>query len=301
MKNKRNLIAFLLITMVYPVFAQDDLMSLLQDEETVDYTYATFKSTRIIKGQSVENPAAGNLLFVISHQFGRVNSGSYEFFGLDQATIHLGLEYGITERLTVGIGRSSLKKTVDGFIKFKILRQSSGARNMPVSLSYFGNTIINGLKWVDPERNNFFSSRMQYAHQLLIARKFNNSISLQLTPTYIHRNLVPTEEDQNDVFAIGAGGRVKITQRMSVNAEYFYLLPGETADNFQNSLSLSLDIETGGHVFQLFFSNSAGMIEEYFIAETTGRWDKGDIHFGFNINRTFVIKKPKQPGDEEKW
>ena len=223
---KQYIIAILLMFMVFSGHAQDDLMGLLEDdEETIEYTYATFKATRIIKGQSVENPAKGNLLFIVSHQFGRLNSGSYEFFGLDQATIHLGLEYGITERLTMGIGRSSLKKTVDGFVKYKILRQSSGARNMPFSLSYFGNTIINGLRWTDPERNNFFSSRMQYAHQLLIARKFSNSLSLQLTPTYIHRNLVPAKEDQHDVFALGAGGRFKITQRMSINAEYFYLLP----------------------------------------------------------------------------
>ena len=301
--NLKKILSILLIVAAMPALAQeDDLMNLFGDEETVDYTYATFKSTRIIKGQSIENPAKGNLLFVVSHQFGRVNSGAYEFFGLDQATIHLGFEYGFTNRLTLGIGRSSLKKTFDGFLKYKLLRQSTGARVMPISVSYWGNAIINSLRWQNPERENYFSSRMQFAHQLLIARKFSNSISLQLTPTYIHRNLVETVQDQNDVFAIGAGGRFKITQRMSINAEYFYLLPGETADQYKNALALSLDIETGGHVFQLFFSNSAGMIEEYFIAETTGDWFGGDIHFGFNINRTFVIQKPKNFKEEEqKW
>jgi hypothetical protein len=135
---------------------------------------------------------------------------------------------------------------------------------------------------------------MQYAHQLLIARKFTQGISFQLTPTYIHRNLVETVDDQNDVFAIGAGGRVKITKRMAINAEYFYLLPGQTADDFYDSFSVGLDLETGGHVFQIYLTNSKGLIEEQFIPATEGSWAKGDIHIGFNIHRTFQLKKPKQ-------
>lgn len=290
--NKR--FTTLIISLIIPVLTfSQELMDIFGEEETTDYTYATFKTTRVIKGQSIESPARGNLLFVVSHQFGRVNSGAYEFFGLDQATIHLGLEYGISDRLALGIGRSSFKKTFDGYIKYRILRQSTGLKTMPFTVSYFGNMIINSFKWQEPERDNYFSSRLQYTHQLLIARKFGNAFSLQVTPTFIHRNLVPKKKDQNDVFAIGAGGRLKLTQRMSINAEYFYLLPGETVDNFKNSLSIGFDIETGGHVFQLFFSNSAGLIEEYFIAETTGDWLGGDIHFGFHINRTFLIKKPK--------
>lgn len=293
---------FAFILLIGGLKAQDLMDVFGEEEETTDYTFATFKTTRVVKGQSIENPAAGNLLFIVSHQFGRVNSGAYEFFGLDQATIHLGFEYGFTDRLTVGIGRSSLKKTFDGFVKYKLLRQSSGLRNIPVSVSYFGNTIINSLKWQDPERENYFSSRMQYVNQLLIARKFSSAFSFQLTPTHIHINLVETKEDQNDVFAIGAGGRLKLTNRISLNAEYFYLLPGERADTYKNSFNVGFDIETGGHVFQLFFSNSAGLVEEYFIGETTGDWFGGDIHFGFNINRTFVIQKPESgKQEEENW
>jgi Membrane bound beta barrel domain (DUF5777) len=288
--NIRKYFVLLIFLAASPAFAQSDLMSLLSDEKSTEYAYATFKSTRISKGHSIENPAKGNLLFSVSHQFGRLNTGAYELFGLDQSTIRIGLEYGLTDRLAVGIGRSSLKKTLDGFVKYKIIRQSTGERNMPVSVSYFANAIINTLKWQDPERDNLFSSKMQYAHQLLIARKFSNSLSLQLTPTLIHRNLVPLAKDENDVYALGLGGRLKLTQRVSVNAEYFYLLPGETADQFDNSLTVSFDIETGGHVFQFFLSNSAGLIEEYFIAETKGSWGKGDIHLGFNINRTFSFK-----------
>jgi len=267
--------------------AQDDLMDLFDDGETTDYTYATFKTTRIINSQSIENPASKNLLFIVSHQFGRINEGTYELFGLDKATMRLGFEYGITDWLAVGIGRSTLNKTYDGSVKLKVLRQSSGLKSMPVSLSYFTNMAVNSLKWSDPERKNYFSSRLQYLHQLLIARKINNDLSVQITPSLIHRNLVEKSNNQNDVFAIGVGGRYKLSQRMSLNIEYFYLLPGETADSYDNSFSVGIDIETGGHVFQLYLTNSQGMIDEYFIANTTGNWFDGDMHFGFNINRTF--------------
>jgi opacity protein-like surface antigen len=272
-----------------------DLLDLLEEDEaqTTEYAYATFKATRIVNGQSIENPPNGGLTFVISHHFGRINEGWYEFFGLDQANIRFGFEYGINDWLAVGIGRSSVAKTYDGSLKVKIFRQSKGLRNMPVSLSYWTNVAITSLKWQEPERTNYFTSRMEYAHQLLIARKFGNSLSLQLTPTFIHRNLVETIEDQNDVWAVGAGGRVKVTNRLSVNAEYFYLLPGQTADDFYNSFSVGIDLETGGHVFAIYLTNSQGLIEEQFIPKTDGTWGKGDIHIGFNINRTFQLKKKK--------
>ena len=191
------------------LIAQDDLMDLLGDSpQTTDYTYATFKTTRIINAQSVENPASGVLMFLIQHRFGRINTGGYEFFGLDQATIRLGLEYGITKRLAVGIGRSSYEKTYDGFLKYKILRQSTGLRKMPVSMSYYVSTAITSLKWEDQgveDRTNYFSSRVSYTHQLLIARKFSNALSLQLLPTLIHKNLVPTTEDQMIFFRLESG------------------------------------------------------------------------------------------------
>ena len=270
-----------------------DLMDLLNEgeEPRTEYTYATFKATRIVNGQSIENPPNGGLIFTISHHFGTLNSGAYEFFGLDQANIRFTFEYGINDWLSVGVGRTSVNKVYDASAKVKLLRQSSGLRNMPLSVSYWGNVAVTSLRWQEPERTNYFTSRMQFAHQLLIARKFGNRFSLQLTPTYIHRNLVETTEDQNDVFAVGAGGRIKITNRLAVNGEYFYLLPGQTADDFYNSFSIGIDLETGGHVFQIYLTNSRGLIEEQFIAQTEGSWAKGDIHIGFNINRTFQLKK----------
>jgi hypothetical protein len=275
--------------------AQTDLMDLFGDEpETVIYETATFKTTRLVLGQSIENPATGVLMFLIQHHFGRVNTGAYEFWGLDQATIRIGLEYGINEWLAVGIGRNSYKKTFDGFVKGRILRQSTGAKNMPLSLSYFGSTSLNSLKWAEPDRENYFSSRLAFTHQLLIARKFSSDFSFQITPTLVHKNFVPTEEDSNDILAIGFGGRAKLTNRISFNAEYWYVLPDQiVSEPHDNALSIGFDIETGGHVFQLFFTNADPIFESGFITETRGKWDKGDVYFGFNISRVFTIVKPK--------
>lgn len=274
--------------------AQDDLMDLLGDQpKTTDYTYATFKTTRIINAQSVENPAEGVLMFLIQHRFGRINTGAYEFFGLDEAKIRLGLEYGITKRLSIGVGRSSYKKTYDGFVKYKILRQSTGLRRMPVSMSYYLSAAITTLKWEDENRTNYFSSKVSYTHQLLIARKFSKSLSIQLIPSFIHKNLVETVEDANDIFSVGVGGRLKLTQRLSVNAEYFYTPESQISYEFTQPLSVGLDIETGGHVFQLHFSNAQAFFDRGFITETNGNWWDGDIYFGFGISRVFTIVKPK--------
>jgi len=294
MKKLNRLIAIPLVLLSSSMLAQD-LMDMLNEgeEKKTEYTYATFKTTRVINGQSIENPPKGALNFVISHHFGRINEGWYEFWGLDQANIRFGFEYGITEWLSVGVGRTSVDKTYDGSVKIKMLRQSTGLRTMPVSLSYYGDMACTSLKWQDPERQNYFSSRLEYLHQLIVARKFGQSVSVQLVPTYIHRNLVETKEDQNDVFAIGAGGRVKLTKRFALTGEYYYVLPGKTADDYNNSFSIGVDIETGGHVFQLFLTNSLGLIGQQFIPETSGQWGKGDIHIGFNINRAFQIVKPK--------
>jgi opacity protein-like surface antigen len=295
MKILATSFALLIITLTLNLKAQDDLMDMLGDTEpTTDYAFATFKSTRISLGQSVENPANGNLIFDIQHHFGPANSGFDDFFGLDQATTRLGLQYGLTDWLVIGIGRTTLEKTVDGLLKAKLLQQSTGAVNMPVSVSYFGSMALSTLKLADPVRTNYFSSRLSFAHQLLIARKFSPAISIQLSPTFIHRNLVEKNIDDNDVLALGAGGRFKLSNRVSLNLEYYYVLSTQTAKDYDNSLTLGFDIETGGHVFQLFLTNSQGIIEEHFIPRTSGKWLNGDIHFGFNITRTFVLKKPKE-------
>jgi opacity protein-like surface antigen len=293
MTKKLFALAVLSLSMTWGhVYAQDLMDMLGDDKPKTEFAYATFKTTRIVNGQSIENPASGNLLFMISHHFGAVNSGAYNFFGLDQSTIRLGLDYGVNDYLSVGIGRSSWLKTYDASFKLKILRQSSGERNMPVSLSLYSSIALESYKQ-DPTRKNYFTSRLAFTNQLLIARKCSNALSLQLTPTFIHKNLVHTAVSQNDIYSVGLGGRYKLTKRLSLNAEYFYLLPGNTADTYVNSFSVGIDIETGGHVFQLHFTNAQPMFDRAFITETTGKWTKGDIFFGFNISRIFTIKKPK--------
>lgn len=282
--------AILLSLFISPTLAQDDLLDLLDEmeEERIEYTQASFKTVRIMNAHSIEIPAPGVLTLVMSHRFGRINGGAYEFFGLDQANMRLGFDYGLTPWLSLGIGRSNVGKTFDGFAKFKLLRQSTGKRVMPLSLAYVASMQVNTLRWANPDRVNYFTSRLSYSHQVLIARKFSDRLTLQVMPTMVHRNLVATVAEQNDVYAIGAGGRLKITPSLTLNAEYFYLLPGHTADNFENSLSIGIDIETGGHVFQLIFSNSVGMTENLYVTQTDGQWGLGDIHFGFNLTRVFT-------------
>jgi hypothetical protein len=288
------------------VYAQDDLMKILDDEAKKEkakknYATATFKTTRIMNGHSIENVAAGVLDLKISHRFGMLNSGGYELFGLDQATMRMGLDYGISNRLMIGVGRSTFQKQYDAFGKFKILRQAKGGKwPSPVSVSAVSTVMLKTLKWEDPELQNYYTSRLSFAHQLIIARKFSDAFSLQLMPSYVHYNLAKTSTDPNDIFALGAGGRIKLTRRLTFNAEYYHVLPlsfveGESyrISGTHNSLAVGFDIETGGHVFQLHFTNSTGMTEKTFITETTGDFFKGDIHFGFNISRVFTIKNKR--------
>lgn len=267
-----------------------DLLSLLEEEETVDYTTASFKTNRIINLHSLENTAPGVLDIKISHRFGFLNGGISELFGLDQAMIRIGGDYGISERLMIGAGRNSYEKTYDGYFKFKLLKQSTGAKKMPFTASLFASSAIKTTPFQDPDRENYFSSRMYYSFQLILGRKFTDDFTLQVSPGVVHRNLVRTSTEENDVLNIGIGGRYKLSKRSSFNAEYIYVLPDQLAPGFRNSFSVGFDLETGGHVFQLHFTNSTSMVDKGFITETTGNWLDGDIHFGFNVSRVFTVK-----------
>lgn len=281
--------------------AQEDLLSLLgEEEETIQYTTATFKSTRIINSQSIENAAPGVLDIKIQHRFTSLDQGISEFFGLDGASIRIGADYGLTNRIMIGLGRSTIDKAVDGFVKLKILRQSSGKKSMPVSLSWFSSIELKTVPYSDQTRTNYFSSRMFYVNQLLIARKFSEGLSIQLMPTLVHRNLVKTNAEKNDVFSIGIGFRQKLSKRTSFNVEYFYTLPDQLTGGRQNPLSIGFDIETGGHVFQLHFTNASEMIYKGFIGETVDSWAEGQIHFGFNLSRVFTLVKPRN-ADLQSW
>ena len=293
MKSKFYFLTIMLFSFLQIQAQEEDLLSLLGEEETTDYATASFKTNRVINLHSLENTAAGVFDFKISHRFGFINGGIDELFGLDASTIRIGGDYGITNGLTVGFGRSNFEKTYDVFGKLKFLRQSKGKRNMPISAAILGTAAIKTTPFTDLNRDNYFSSRLYYTTQLIIGRKFSEGFTLQLSPTMVHRNLVKTKVEKNDVYALGAAGRIKLSKRIALNAEYIYLLPDQVASDKKNSLSIGFDIETGGHVFQLHFTNSTSMIEKGFVTETVGNWLDGDIHFGFNVSRVFTFKKQK--------
>jgi hypothetical protein len=295
---RKLLVMVAILSMTGKAWSQDDLMKMLDNDQknskTVNYTTATFKTTRLVNGHSVENVAAGVLDLRIQHRFGYVNSGPYQLFGLDQATMRIGLDYGISNRLMVGIGRSTFEKQYDAFYKFKLLRQSSGYRNMPVTVSLMSSIMLKTIDFPDPTRKNYYTSRLYFAHQLIIGRKFSDGFSFQVMPTLVHHNLVTGANDPNDLLSIGAGGRLKLSKRISINAEYYYQIPGYQLPGTYNSAAIGFDIETGGHVFQLHFTNSTGMTEKSFITETSEDFFKGNIHFGFNLSRVFTINDPRK-------
>lgn len=290
MKNvkKQLMLCLLLLLPFTAVYAQNDLLESLQQEapEKRHHTLAIFKSTRLINGHSVEMRGNQVLDVLISHRFGRLNSGAYTLFGLDESNVRLGLDYGLSNRLNIGIGRNSFEKVYDGFVKWKLLRQGEGPGMPPLSIVAFSGA---ALKTLRSPHELTLSNRMTYTWQLLLARKFSQRLSLQLMPTLIHRNLVPTELEANDLPALGAGGRFKLSRRVALNVEYYYQFNQRAVEVNHNPLAIGFDIETGGHVFQLHFTNARAMQEAGFITQTTGNFFEGDIHFGFNISRVFQL------------
>ena len=274
--------------------SSQDLLSELGDSDEKFYVNASFKNSKVINAQSLETTKNGELDFKIQHRFGTVNGGLYELFGLDNASMRMGFDYGINDRVQVGIGRSTYEKTVDGCLKARLLWQTDGSERMPISVLWYSSMSVNTLRYDNLAYERDFVSRLNYVHQLIIGRKFSSKFSLEVLPTILHRNFVMTNEEKNTVFSTGMAARVKLTQRLSLNGEYFYVMPGQLNPAYFNSLSVGVDIETGGHVFQLHFTNSAAMLDKAYIGETTGDWTKGDIYFGFNLSRVFTIKKPKK-------
>ncbi|HEU4574182.1 MAG TPA: DUF5777 family beta-barrel protein [Chitinophagaceae bacterium] len=275
---------------------QPDLLKLVDtDKPKKEYIDYAFKSSRVIMSHSMELIKPGTMDFRILHRFGNVNQGGYQFFGLDQATMRMSFDFGITKNLMLGVGRSTNKKEFDGFLKYRLIHQATGPGALPFSLVVVGGATMQTLKWPDPTVKNYFSSRLAYYGQLILGSKLTEGISLQLSPTILHRNLVDSvNNDPNDMYAIGVGGRIRISRRVSFTVDYFYRInPNGYYGSLKthNPLSVGVDIETGGHVFQLHFTNAAGMNERAFLTETTNDWAKGDIQFGFNLSRTFQLKK----------
>lgn len=298
----------MLVLGIFPwtnVLAQEDLLSLLDEEQSKEttYTQATFKASRMINGHTIETISKNHLNFWISHRFGAVNSGFISnFFGLDEAKIRLGLEYGVTDKWLVGAGRSSLEKTYDLYTKYKLVRQSNKFPVTVTGLAGWGiNTMPTAYVMESGAEMRFVNNIERYSYwgQVLLARKMNEKLSLQLMPTLIHFNKVENPNISNQLIALGVGGRYKLSQRFTLSGEYYnafvdkegYEESAGKSYPYRNVFSIGVDIETGGHVFQLHFTNSRGMVEKQFIGQTVGSWGKGDIFYGFNIARTFSLDK----------
>ncbi|MDI1232811.1 MAG: DUF5777 family beta-barrel protein [bacterium] len=287
-------------TKLFPVQISDtpgyqaDTSSLLDGlsiDEGPDFEQNTFKGTRVINSQSIEMLGKANMDYRISHRFGTLNTGAYNLYGMDQAYQRMSFTFGLSDLLNIEVGRSSVNKVYDGTIKYKMMRQAKGDKHRPLSIVYVGNMAIQTLKNTNPSYDPYyFTHRLYYTHQLLVAKKFNEKLSIQLMPTIVHRNFIDSMKYKNTVLSMGVSGRFKLTRKLALTGEYFYVLPNQISPYlYHNSLSLGFDIETGGHVFQLHFTNSTGMNEKGFITETTNSWAKGQVHFGFNISRVFYI------------
>ena len=283
-------------------FAQDDLLKELNESEpkAKEYISATFKGTRLINFHTAETLTQGSLDFRISHRFGEVGSGSANLWGIDgPATLRLGLDYSLTDHLVIGIGRSSYQKYFDGFLKYKLVRQ--GIDGPKVSVVALGS--VNVITDSDPtkeltgfDRYSHFYSRLAYLAQLLVARKFNARLSMQVVPSYIHYNMVTRSNDKNDVAALALMGRYKFTGSLALTAEYSATLTHYAPDDdqYKNVFSIGIDIETGGHVFQVFFTNAAAINEVQFIPFTSSSWGDQGCRLGFNISRIFEFKNHMQ-------
>lgn len=265
--------------------AQDSTSLLDEGPEIAEKVQNSFKTTKVINLQSLEVTDAGVLDFKINHRFGPVNSGAYEAFGLDNAITRIGFEYGLIPNLMLGIGRSSFEKTVDAYAKYRIMHQTSDNKK-PLSILVLGSAAYRGSRFAFPVSS---TERMSYASQIILGRKFSERFSFLLAPSVVHFNL--TKRDvPNRQYALGIGLRQKLTTRTTLNLEYIPVFGNK--GSFYNSLSVGFDIETGGHVFQLHFTNSTGNNESNFIARTDGTWNSGAVRFGFNISRVFTIVDP---------
>jgi len=290
------------------IWAQDDLMDMLEKTDTSEVieekTSATFKTTRLINAQTVETIKARTLIFNILHRFGNISGGGHSLFGFDNASnIRFAFNYALTDKWLIGIGRSKVNEHIDGSMKYKILGQTTNNR-IPLSIAWFSNMAFTPkISPQNPDGSNRWTKaahRLSYTHQLLIARKISSRISVEILPTLVHRNYVNSltnaangAKETNDLFALGIAGRVKVTKRLSLVADYFYTFSEfrESNDEFPYSapLGIGIEIETGGHVFHLNFSNSSGVIENQFIPSTSDSWNDGNIKMGFNISRVFYL------------
>jgi len=301
---KLVIVFFVLIAgLIRPLIAQEDWKSLISIDSlnTSDKVNATFKTSRLINGQSIETVKKRTLDFRVAHRFGNESMGIHSLYGLDAASdIRLAFEYGVTDRLTIGFSRSRVKENLEGLIKFRLLQQKEDGK-MPLSVTLFANSAMTPAMdyTVTSEYAGdyaVFAHRMSYTYQVLIARKFSRGFSFQITPSLVHRNFIVDSADKNDIISLGAGGRLKFSKHSAIVIDYFYNInpmnktrSSKPSVTFYNPLGIGWEIETGGHVFTIMFSNAAGLIENEFIPNTTDSWTKRGFKFSFNISRSFKL------------
>ncbi|MGB3606916.1 MAG: DUF5777 family beta-barrel protein [Psychroserpens sp.] len=267
------------------LLAQDDLLSEIDGEIEEDYKSAAFKGLKIVNFESTKMISRKELYFMVSHRFGSIETGFQDFFGLDQAVTRLNFLYGITDGINVGVSRSSFRKIYESSLKMRLIREKKGG--FPVTVVSSSNILVNTSLDEAILPGLEFKNRLGYTTQLLISKKFNSNFSLQLMPTFFHDNYVDIDDQHNSQYVIGFGGRHKLTKRWSVNFDYGLHLNRAETSPFVNPLSIGFDLETGGHVFQLHFTNAQPMNTNGFLGQATGDWSDGNVFFGFNVTRVF--------------
>ncbi|HLT33334.1 MAG TPA: DUF5777 family beta-barrel protein [Aquaticitalea sp.] len=281
-----KLVLHIIFCMPFLIFSQDDLLAEIDvDSIQNNYTIATFKGLKIVNFESTKLVAKKELTLVVSHRFGSIENGFDSFFGLDDAVTRLNFIYGITDGFNISVSRSSFQKIYESAIKYRIARQSENG--FPFTLVGYHSLFINTALEKDNLPKLEFKHRLGYTTQLLISRKLNTNLSVELAPTYFHDNYVTIDSQDNSQFAIGLGGRYKLGKRWSLNMDYGWHWNRAENSPFKNPLSFGVDLETGGHVFQMHFTNAQAMNTNGFLGQATGDWSDGDIYFGFNLSRVF--------------
>ena len=268
------------------LFSQNDLLDEIDTDSTwSNYADAAFKGLKVVNFESTKLVAKKEFTFIVSHRFGSLKNGLDNFFGLDEAVTRLNFVYGITDGLNIGFSRSSFQKIYEFSLKYSLLRQKEGG--FPFTVVGFNELLVNtALDEVDLPLLEF-KHRLSYVTQLLISRKFSTNLSLEIAPRFFHDNFVFIDQQDNSQFALGLGGRYKLGKRWSLNMDYGWHMNRADNSPFKNPFSIGFDLETGGHVFQMHFSNAQGMNTNTFLGQGSGDWGDGDIYFGFNLSRRF--------------
>ena len=289
---KPLLYSFLLLCSLAVQAQESDLFDVFEESTQSEVVYATFKGTQLINAATNETPGEGVLQFVMAHRFGSFNDDYlYNFFGLDNAQVRMQLDYGVTDRLNIGIGRSSFLKVADGFVKYQLLQQQKGTKTVPVSIALHSSTNYRNARYTDGI-DHTMSDRLSYMHQAIIARKWNRKLSTLVSPSVVHFNLVPTAQDPNTTAHITLGARYKISNRMALTGESTLLSNREfsSGERYTTPFAFGVDIETGGHVFQLHISNTRAMNGPYWMARNPYSASNGGLFLGFNISRVFTVR-----------